>query len=46
MKEKTMNTNPVKICRKFDETFKREAIRKWLNSGRSAPVIAREKKQS
>ena len=37
-----MNPNPVKIRRKFDETIKREAVRNWLNSGRSAPVIARE----
>jgi len=42
MKEKTMNTNSIKIRRKFDEAFKREAVRNWLNSGRSAPVIARE----
>jgi len=42
MKEKTMNPNSVKIRRKFDDTFKREAVRNWLNSGRSVPVIARK----
>ena len=28
--------------RKFDETFKREAVRNWLNSGKSAAVVAKE----
>jgi len=37
MKEKTMNPNSVKIRRKFHATFKREAVRNWLNSGQSAP---------
>jgi transposase-like protein len=37
-----MNQTPVKVRRQFDETFKREAVQNWLNSGKSAPVIARE----
>jgi len=28
--------------RKFDETFKREAVQNWLNSGKSAEVVGRE----
>jgi transposase len=28
--------------RKFDETFKREAVQNWLNSGKSAEVVAQE----
>ena len=34
--------NVVKVRRKFDETFKREAVKNWLSSGKSADVIARE----
>jgi len=37
-----MNQTPVKVRRKFDETFKREALQNWLASGKSAPVIAQE----
>jgi transposase-like protein len=37
-----MNQTPVKERRKFDETFKREAVRNWLASGKSAGVIAKE----
>src|SRR5664280_2706075 len=37
-----MNQTPVKLRRQFDETFKREAVQNWLNSGKSAPVIAQE----
>jgi transposase-like protein len=37
-----MNQTPVKIRRKFDETFKREAVQNWLASGKSAAVIAQE----
>ena len=33
---------PVKSHRKFDHTFKREAINNWLSSGKSAAVIAQE----
>ena len=32
----------VKTRRKFDETFKREAVQNWLASGKSAEVIAQE----
>jgi transposase-like protein len=37
-----MNTTAVKTRRLFDETFKREAIQNWLNSGKSLAVIAQE----
>ena len=33
---------PVKSRRKFDETFKREAVNNWLASGKSAEVIGEE----
>jgi len=32
----------IKVRRKFDQTFKREAVQNWLASGKSAPVIAKE----
>lgn len=38
----TENKTPCKARRKFDETFKREAVGNWLNSGKSAEVIAQE----
>ena len=34
--------SPVKTRRKFDSTFKREAVRNWLASGKSAAVVAQE----
>lgn len=37
-----MTPSTVKIRRKFDEAFKREAIQDWLQSGKSAGVIAQE----
>ena len=37
-----MNQTPVKVRRKFDETFKREAVLNWLQSGKSAEVTAQE----
>jgi transposase len=37
-----MKEIPVKTRRKFDETFKREAVHTWLQSGKSAEVIAEE----
>jgi Bacterial DNA-binding protein len=37
-----MNQTPVKVRRKFDETFKREAVNNWLASRKSAEVIAQE----
>jgi len=42
MNMKYMNQTPVKVRRKFDETFKREAVQNWLASGKSAEVIAQE----
>jgi hypothetical protein len=37
-----MRQTSVKTRRKFDETFKREAIQNWLVNGKSAEVIAQE----
>ena len=37
-----MKQAPVKVRRKFDETFKREAVNHWLASRKSAEVIAQE----
>ena len=37
-----MTSATNKTRRKFDETFKREAVQNWLASGKSAEVIARE----
>lgn len=37
-----MKPTPVKVRRKFDETFKREAVNNWLASGKSAEVIGQE----
>jgi len=37
-----MNQTSVKVRRKFDATFKREAVNNWLASGKSAEVIAQE----
>jgi transposase-like protein len=37
-----MNQTTVKVRRKFDETFKREAVNNWLASCKSAEVIAQE----
>ena len=37
-----MNQTSVKTRRKFDETFKREAVNNWLASRKSAEVIAQE----
>ena len=39
---KHMSQTPVQVRRKFDETFKRESVEHWLQSGKSAGVIARE----
>ena len=39
---KFMKQTSVKVRRKFDETFKREAVQNWLQSGKSAEVIAQE----
>src|SRR5580704_12559542 len=37
-----MTQTCAKTRRKFDETFKREAVENWLASGKSAEVIAQE----
>jgi transposase len=37
-----MKQTPVQERRKFDETFKREAVLNWLQSGKSAAVVGEE----
>ena len=37
-----MNQTSAKTRRKFDETFKREAVNNWLASRKSAELIAQE----
>ena len=37
-----MKQTSVRERRKFDETFKREAVQNWLNSGKSARVVGAE----
>lgn len=37
-----MKQTSVQERRKFDETFKREAVENWLRSGKSAAVIGEE----
>jgi transposase-like protein len=32
----------VRVRRKFDEMFKREAVQNWLSSGKSAEMISKE----
>ena len=32
----------VRVRRKFDEMFKREAVQNWLSSGKSAEMIGKE----
>ena len=39
---KSIKESPVKSRRKFDATFKREAVQNWLNSGKSAEVVGEE----
>ncbi len=39
---KPIKENPVQTRRKYDATFKREAVQNWLSSGKSAEVIAQE----
>ena len=39
---KAIKETSVKIRRKFDQTFKREAVQNWLVSGKSAQVVAKE----
>ena len=37
-----MKQTSVRERRKFDETFKREAVQNWLHSGKSAAVVGQE----
>ena len=37
-----MKQTSVRERRKFDETFKREAVQNWLSSGKSAEVVGEE----
>lgn len=37
-----MKANPVQVRRKYDLTFKREAVQNWLASGKSAEIVAQE----
>ena len=37
-----MKQTSVRERRKFDATFKREAVQNWLNSGKSAEVVGAE----
>ena len=39
---KPIKQTSVRTHRKFDPTFKREAVANWLSSGKSAEVIAQE----
>jgi transposase-like protein len=39
---KSIKEASAKSRRKFDETFKREAVLNWLNSGKSAEVVGEE----
>ena len=37
-----MKETPVRVHRKFDATFRREAVLNWLHSGKSATVVGEE----
>lgn len=39
---KSIKTTSVPTRRKFDQTFKREAVQNWLHSGKSAEVVGEE----
>ena len=39
---KSIKTTSVQPRRKFDRTFKCEAVQNWLNSGKSAAVVGEE----
>ena len=39
---KPIKESSPKTRRKFDPTFKREAVGNWLSSGKSAAVVAKE----
>jgi transposase len=39
---KSIKTTSVQTRRKFDQTFKREAVQNWLDSGKSAELVGEE----
>ena len=39
---KSIKTTSIQTRPKFDQTFKREAVQNWLNSGKSAEVVGEE----
>ena len=39
---KPIKETSIRVRRKFDQTFKREAVQNWLASGKSAQVVAKE----
>jgi transposase-like protein len=39
---KSIKETSVRVRRKFDEMFKREAVQNWLSSGKSAETIGKE----
>jgi len=39
---KPIKESSIKSYRKYDQTFKREAVANWLSSGKSATVIGQE----
>jgi len=39
---KPLKESTVRIRRRYDPTFKLEAVRNWLGSGKSAEVVAKE----
>ena len=42
MQQTSVKQTSVKVRREFDETFKRESVQHWVQSGKSAQVIAHE----
>ena len=39
---KAIKNSALKVRRKFDPIFKREAVNNWLSSGKSAEVVSEE----
>jgi len=39
---KAIKNSSLKVRRKFDQVFKREAVNNWLSSGKSAEVVSQE----
>src|SRR5580692_377727 len=42
MKHMSQAPTPAKVRPKYDEAFKRESVQHWIQSGKSAGVIAQE----